>query len=299
MLFNALSAILLYSTTVVLAVPVSEHKRAAVTPVSAAVISSYTPYEWFAAATYCTNGGAWAACGSTCAANSDFVQYAAGGDGDSVPHWYVGWSPSLGSIIVAHQGTDPTEFYSDLTDVEVVQDELTTALFPGIPSVHSGFLSAFESTATSVLAAVKALMTAHSTTKVTTVGHSLGGAIANLDAVYLKTNIPSISLNTVTFGEPRVGNAAWATYITNSYTITRVTHNYDPVPIVPFEDWGYEHPAGEIHIDTSGVWNSCAGIENGSTECEDGQVSSILDGVIDDHLGPYGPSQVWMGSSYC
>jgi predicted lipase len=36
-------------------------------------------------------------------------------------------------------------------------------------------------------------------------GHSLGGAIASLDALYLKLNLPStIAVKAVTYGQPRV-----------------------------------------------------------------------------------------------
>ena len=42
------------------------------------------------------------------------------------------------------------------------------------------------------------------------VGHGLGGALAEIDAVYLRLNVPFIRMNTITFGKPRVGNEAWA-----------------------------------------------------------------------------------------
>jgi predicted lipase len=43
------------------------------------------------------------------------------------------------------------------------------------------------------------------------VGHSLGGALAALDAVFLALNLPSGSeVRGVTYGTPRVGNAAFA-----------------------------------------------------------------------------------------
>ena len=42
------------------------------------------------------------------------------------------------------------------------------------------------------------------------VGHGLGGALAEIDAVYLRLNVPFIRMNTITFGKPRVGDAAWA-----------------------------------------------------------------------------------------
>lgn len=44
------------------------------------------------------------------------------------------------------------------------------------------------------------------------VGHSLGGALSELDALFLTLHLdPSIHIKGVTFGTPRVGNPAWAT----------------------------------------------------------------------------------------
>ncbi|KAG8991180.1 hypothetical protein FRB94_009798 [Tulasnella sp. JGI-2019a] len=301
MLFTALSSLLLCSATVVLAVPLKEEKRSGVTAVAASTIPTWTPYEWFAAAAYCTNGASTWSCGTTCQANSDFVQYAAGGDGAATPHWYVGWSPSLASIIVAHEGTDPTEFLSDLDDIEVLQSQPSTSYFPGISSgiwIHDGFLGTFESTAAQVLAGVKTVSAAKSSSKVTVVGHSLGGALANLDGVFLKLNIPSLTVKIVTFGEPRVGNQAWADYA-STFDITRITHSYDPIPIVPGRALGYHHPSGEVHVNSAGTWNYCAGEDNTDTNCSTGEVPNIFVSDILDHLGPYGPSSVWMGTIYC
>lgn len=48
-------------------------------------------------------------------------------------------------------------------------------------------------------------MSQFSATRVTIVGHSLGGAIALIDAVYLPLHLPSgTTFKTVTFGMPRV-----------------------------------------------------------------------------------------------
>lgn len=46
------------------------------------------------------------------------------------------------------------------------------------------------------------------------VGHSLGGALAELDALFLTLNLPSTtSVRAVTYGTPRVGNPAFAALI--------------------------------------------------------------------------------------
>lgn len=48
-------------------------------------------------------------------------------------------------------------------------------------------------------------------TKGLQVGHSLGGALAELDAVFFTLNLPSaITVIGRTFGTPRVGNPDWA-----------------------------------------------------------------------------------------
>ncbi|KAI6117476.1 hypothetical protein EV401DRAFT_1598778 [Pisolithus croceorrhizus] len=74
-------------------------------------------------------------------ANSDFLPVASGGNGDSVQYWYVGYDPSLGTVIVAHQGTNPSEILPLVTDADLFLTNLDSSLFPGISSdieVHNG-----------------------------------------------------------------------------------------------------------------------------------------------------------------
>ena len=55
-----------------------------------------------------------------------------------------------------------------------------------------------------MLAAVKKIHADKGIKTVTVVGHSLGGAIAIIDAVYFKFQIPGVVVKTVTYGVPRV-----------------------------------------------------------------------------------------------
>lgn len=48
--------------------------------------------------------------------------------------------------------------------------------------------------------------------EVITTGHSLGAAIATLDAMYLKLHMPSLDVKNRVFASPRVGNFAFASY---------------------------------------------------------------------------------------
>lgn len=135
---------------------------------------------------------------------------------------------------------------SILTDLEIGQVPLSSNLFPGVPGgvlVHQGFRDAHSATAPAILAQVKNLIATKGSTSVVVVsldllhfgdvmkmlidcvhlqvGHSLGGAIAELDTIYLRLNLPSsVSVKGITFGTPRVGNPAWASWF-NSKASTR------------------------------------------------------------------------------
>ena len=59
----------------------------------------------------------------------------------------------------------------------------------------------------------------HATTQV---GHSLGGALAELDSLFMTLNLPSsVHVKAVTFGTPRVGNPAYAQYFDSK--VSRIT----------------------------------------------------------------------------
>lgn len=266
--------------------------RQNITPLSTSQIESFTSFTYFASAAYCTPAQtlAWN-CGANCHANSGFLPVASGGDGVSVQYWYVGYNPSLSTVIVAHQGTDPSKILPLITDADIFLTTLDPTLFPGISSdikVHSGFKDAQESAATDILAAVTTAMSKYGTTIVTVVGHSLGGAISLLDSVYLPLHLPAgTSFKTITYGLPRVGNQAFANYVDGKLHLTHINNKEDPIPICPGMSLGFVHPAGEVHIEDSGEWAACPGQDNPSTQCTVGDVPYIWDGNESDHGGPY------------
>ncbi|GAB1518649.1 hypothetical protein RhiTH_001713 [Rhizoctonia solani] len=244
--------------------PIEVEQRAdsSVTVINAATIASYAPYTNFAAATYCPGVADWSC--KACKRVPGFIPYATGGNGNDVQYWYVGWWPSGSSVVVAHEGTDPTQFLSVLTDANAFFGTLSTSLFPGVTSavqVHSGFRDAHAATAATILAAVKKIIAERSATKVTLVGHSLGGALAALDALYLKLNLAStIAIKAVTYGQPRVGNQEFADLFQQKITdYSRITNIEDEIPIVPGRFLGYHHSSGEKHIKYTGDWRACAG----------------------------------------
>ncbi|KAF8893730.1 lipase class 3 family protein [Gymnopilus junonius] len=271
--------------------PAELSKRQSITALSTSQITSFTPFTWFASAAYCNPSATinWS-CGANCAANSDFIPVASGGDGTDTQFWYVGFSPSQNSVIVAHQGTDPSSAEADATDVNAFLESLDSALFPGLSSsieAHSGFANEQAKTATTILSNVQKAISAHSATQVTLVGHSLGAAISLLDAVYLPLHISGVSFKFIGYGLPRVGNQDFANYVDANLQVTHINNKEDPIPIVPGRFLGYHHPSGEVHIMDNNQWVSCPGQDNTSTECIVGDVPNIFDGDESDHDGPY------------
>lgn len=244
--------------------------------------------------------GACYGCIANCNANAGFQPTASGGDGTDTQFWYVGFDPSLNTVIVAHQGTDPSSLLSLLDDADFFLNTLDSSLFPGLSSsieVHSGFADDQARTASDILSAVETTLSAHSSTKpsVTTVGHSLGAALSLLDAIFLPLHLPAgTQFKYVGYGLPRVGNQAFANYVDQHVTaldggqgLTRINNKEDPIPINPGRFLGFVHPSGEVHIQDSNAWDACPGQDNPSTLCIVGDVPNDFDGDESDHDGPY------------
>ncbi|KIJ65391.1 hypothetical protein HYDPIDRAFT_88515, partial [Hydnomerulius pinastri MD-312] len=82
------------------------------TSLTQAQINSYTPYTFYACAGYCPPDRTlvWG-CGEVCNANS-FQPVASGGSAKDFQYWFVGYDPTLETIIVAHDGaSDPNNRY--------------------------------------------------------------------------------------------------------------------------------------------------------------------------------------------
>ncbi|TRM57113.1 Alpha/Beta hydrolase protein [Schizophyllum amplum] len=276
-------------------------------PLSAESISGYEPYAQFARAAHCLGGSQTWECGDACAANKDFKLYASGGDGTSdLPFYFVGYSPSLASIIVAHGGMEAQDLATALQGPYIAQAPVNLTMFPGVDEdtmVYAGFRDAHSRSADAVLAAVQETIATTGAAVLTTLGHGLGGALAEMDAAYLRLNIPYIRMNTVTFGKPRVGNAAWVDLVdANADSNARINNMRDPIPVLPAQTSTYEHPTGEIHVVQEGMWLACIA-NNGREDDEDAEctiqsVRRMPDYLLISHqTGPY--NGIFIGSEYC
>ncbi|EMD39926.1 hypothetical protein CERSUDRAFT_112169 [Gelatoporia subvermispora B] len=278
-------------------------RRDGTTTLTAAQLASFAPYTQFARAAYCTSGIPTWTCGDACEANSGFEVTLSGGDGNDVQLYFVGYWPSQNAVVVSHEGTDPTQFLSDLTDTDIVMENLNTTLFPGISNsifVHSGFANEHAKTAPAILAETRSLIQQRGADSVVLVGHSLGGALAELDALFMTMNLPSdVSIKSVTYGTPRVGDPAYASFFDSQVPdFTRVNNEKDPIPIVPGRFLGFEHPHGEVHIVAPNDAVSCPGDDDATdAECTIATVPNIFDSDLLDHLGPY--QGIYIGTIYC
>ncbi len=111
---------------------------------------------------------------------------------------------------------------------------------------HSGFLDTFDS----YHGELKAFVNEIKNTSIKTihcVGHSLGGALASLNAEYLA--LQGFDVNLYTFGSPRVGFGSTFknSLALNRVKVFRVYNDGDPVPMVPC--WPFIHTDGECCIE--------------------------------------------------
>lgn len=290
-IFLAQALIVLFAGVQALPAPLLEARQSTST-LSTAQVAAFKPFTFYASTAACNPSTTltWT-CGANCNANPTFQPVASGGDGDRTQFWFVGYDPTLKTVIVSHQGTDTSKIMPILTDVNIIQNPLNATLFPGISSsveVHSGFAGTQSRSAPDVLAAVQTALSRHSANHVTLTGHSLGAAIALLDAVFLPLHLPStVTFKTVTYGMPRVGNQAFADYVDAHVTLSHVNNKKDPVPILPGRFLGFHHPSGEVHITDANGWVACAGQDNTSDLCTIGAVPNIFEGEDSDHSGPY------------
>ncbi|KAI0630904.1 lipase [Trametes polyzona] len=274
-------------------------RRQPITPLSAAQIASFTPFTHYAGAAYC--GTSTWTCGVHCEANPTFQLIASGGDGDDVQFWFVGFDPTLNTVVVSHEGTNPDKLLPLLVDADIVKVNLNARLFPGVSSaveVHRGFVDAQAGTASQILGAVRDAMGSFDTNNVALTGHSLGAAISLLDAIFFHVQIPTAKVTFIGYGLPRVGNEAFANYVdAQAISVTHINCREDLIPIVPGLFLGFHHPTGEVHIQDSGAWVACPGQDNESGKCSTGDVPNIFEGVVADHDGPYNGIEI--GALHC
>jgi len=192
-------------------------------------------------------------------------------------------NPDFQEVLVSVRGTKPTSLTNWLNNLNVFT---SNKAFPWYTDamVHPGFLDVLESHEDFLIPAVPDLIAKYPTYQLVINGHSLGGAVATLFAMQMFVDYGISSTHLVTFGSPRVGDATFRNLFTGSgVSHWRLTHHEDPVPHVPFEDWGYIHVPNEIwEVEENGVptFKVCSDADAEDPTCSD---SNWVDLEIEDH----------------
>lgn len=150
-------------------------------------------------------------------------------------------------IVVAFRGSSSIRDF--VLDADFGMEELLWANDSNPASVHQGFLDAFESVDSDLVQKVKYFIGFYPGAEIYLTGHSLGGALAVLCAMkFYRIKLPLAGV--VTFGQPRVGNRAFAqayNAVLKDCTLALVNSG-DPVPLLPPLLNGYRDCGTEIFL---------------------------------------------------
>ncbi|KAF8265526.1 Alpha/Beta hydrolase protein [Lactarius quietus] len=162
-------------------------------------------------------------------------------------HGFVVRDDTRREIVVVFRGS--FELTDVLTDGNLV---LVPLMSRGVEDnearVHAGFLISYNSVRSVVIRTVREQLEAFPDYVVALAGHSMGGAMAALAALSVRSNIPSAAVRLFTFGQPRTGDAAFADLLESMIgldNIFRAVHTKGIVPTVIPESFGYHHHASE------------------------------------------------------
>ena len=86
-------------------------------------------------------------------------------------------------------------------------------------------------------------------------GHSLGAACATIAGAYMAWSMPDCEVSVITYGAPRVGNAAFKEWIedVDNISIWRFAHQDDIITRLPPAFIGYRHVGHLIHLEQEGT----------------------------------------------
>ncbi|KAK9076134.1 hypothetical protein SSX86_004467 [Deinandra increscens subsp. villosa] len=183
--------------------------------------------------------------------------------------------------------------------------------YPGCTDgkVHHGFFSAYNNTIlrSGILDGVSRAKEAYGNLKIMVTGHSMGGAMAAFCGLDLALIYGTKNVQVTTFGQPRIGNAAFTSYYSKFVPNTfRVTHAHDIVPHLPpyyqrFPQKTYHHFPREVWLYNIGfafliypVEKICDG-SGEDPECS----RSVPGNSISDHLTYFGADMACDKPSKC
>ena len=131
---------------------------------------------------------------------------------------YVAYNTQRKLVIVSHCGTNFASALSVLNDGETVpvpvDASLKTATTPTTALVHDGFQTTWIRTRDVILSGVQTAFKSCRGCSVLVAGHSLGAALALIDGVYLRAQLPaSVPIAVRPIALPAVGNDDFVTWV--------------------------------------------------------------------------------------
>lgn len=161
---------------------------------------------------------------------------------------FIGYLPSDQSIYVVFRGSSSIQnWITDLSVTKVAYEEYCCG---DACLIHKGFYEESCEEYPAIYSAVQKLKAKFPTYKVKTTGHSLGAALGQIVAMRLKADGVDVSTH-YNFGQPRIGDEAYARCANSFLPTERVTHLKDTVPHIPYESWGFVHQLREAYESTT------------------------------------------------
>ncbi|XP_056172945.1 lipase-like isoform X1 [Syzygium oleosum] len=210
---------------------------------------------------------------------------------------YVGVAKDLNAVVIAFRGTQEHSIQNWVEDLYWKQHDIN---YPGMPGamVHRGFYYAYHNTTIrpGILDAVIRAKDLYGDINVMVTGHSMGGAMASFCGLDLVVNHEARNVQVLTFGQPRIGNAVFASYYSDRVPNTiRITNGHDIVPHLPpyysrFPQKTYHHFPREVWLYNIGFGSLVYQVEKVcDSSGEDPSCSrSVTGNSLTDHLVYYG-----------
>ncbi|XP_039156814.1 lipase-like isoform X2 [Eucalyptus grandis] len=210
---------------------------------------------------------------------------------------YVGVAKDLNAMVIAFRGTQEHSIQNWVEDLYWKQLDIN---YPGMPGamVHHGFYFAYHNTTIrpGILDAVTRAKDLYGDINVMVTGHSMGGAMASFCGLDLVVNHEARNVQVLTFGQPRIGNAVFASCYSDHVPNTiRITNGHDIVPHLPpyysrFPQKTYHHFPREVWLYNIGFGSLVYQVEKVcDSSGEDPSCSrSVTGNSLADHLVYYG-----------
>jgi len=150
---------------------------------------------------------------------------------------------ATGAVIISIRGTlVPEEWLRNFTAIPA-----DYSFLPHFGTVHLGFRLVYAGVRASL---EQGLAAVPGNTRITVLGHSLGGAMATLAGPDIKRNLNQENVDVCTFGGPRVGKPDFRVKFNAEIArCHRVTNQFDIVPHVPTIVTGWMHVGEEVEVD--------------------------------------------------